>query len=75
MDQIINRVDADGNGFIDYTEFLVAAIDRGRLTSIELLEAAFSAFDTDASGAIDMKELKEVLGAEDIEDSVWSELI
>ena len=75
MTEIINRVDADGNGYIDYTEFLCAAINRERLLSIEVLEAAFASFDTDSSGSIDMHELKAVLGAEDIEDTVWKELI
>jgi calcium-dependent protein kinase len=72
---IINRVDTDGNGYIDYTEFLVAAINRERLLSKEMLESAFSAFDKDGSGAISSAELKEMLGDEYVEDSVWSELI
>lgn len=41
MKAIIDRVDADGNGYIDYTEFLVAAINRERLLSKEHLESAF----------------------------------
>jgi calcium-dependent protein kinase len=34
-------VDSDESGFIDYTEFLVAAMDRNRLLSKERLEGAF----------------------------------
>ena len=37
--------DLDGNGTIDYNEFLSATLNRSKILSKKNLEAAFSAFD------------------------------
>jgi calcium-dependent protein kinase len=37
--------DMDGNGTIDYNEFLAATLNRNKLFSKSNLEAAFKAFD------------------------------
>jgi calcium-dependent protein kinase len=58
---IMNRIDTDKSGFIDYSEFLAAAIDRTKLLSLERLEAAFEAFDRDGNGKITAEELKYML--------------
>ncbi|OMJ83887.1 hypothetical protein SteCoe_15116 [Stentor coeruleus] len=58
---IMVRVDTDRSGFIDYSEFLAAAMDRKKLLSIERLEAAFQAFDKDQNGKISAEELKLML--------------
>jgi calcium-dependent protein kinase len=42
---IMSKLDIDGNGFIDYTEFLLATINKKRLLSKERLMLAFAAFD------------------------------
>ena len=42
---IMLRLDIDNNGFIDYTEFLLATINKKRLLSKERLMLAFAAFD------------------------------
>lgn len=59
--KILIRVDTDRSGFIDYTEFLAAAMDRKKLLSIERLELAFQAFDKDKNGKISAEELKLML--------------
>ncbi len=41
----MRSIDLDGNGFIDYNEFLAATINRSKLLSKNNLEAAFTAFD------------------------------
>ena len=59
--RIMVRVDTDRSGYIDYSEFLAAAMDRKKLLSVERLEAAFHAFDKDNNGKISAEELKLML--------------
>ena len=42
---IMSRLDIDNNGYIDYTEFLLATINKQKLLSRERLLLAFAAFD------------------------------
>jgi len=53
--------DADGNGEIDYSEFLHATLDRRRYLTDEALLAAFRVFDRNGDGGICREELKHVL--------------
>ena len=55
------KIDLDGNGTIDYTEFVMATIDQSRLITVERLKQAFELFDADKSGALSPDEIKEVL--------------
>ena len=50
--RIIEIVDADGSGEIDYWEFVVATIDKSKLLSEEKMKAAFTLFDKDGGGNI-----------------------
>ncbi|CAG9318358.1 unnamed protein product [Blepharisma stoltei] len=76
LDQIMDEVDTDNNGYIDYTEFLKAATDIRKFTSVANLQNAFDAFDKDGSGKISAEELKYVLKDENSEDiEMWNELI
>ena len=52
----------DGSGEIDYSEWLVATINRKNLLSDEKLKHAFAFFDKDGSGSISTNELKEIFG-------------
>jgi calcium-dependent protein kinase len=71
VDRVLAAADSDGNGFLDYTEFLVASMNKQTLLCKENLEAAFIAFDTDGSGSITVEELKTMLGSENVQDTVW----
>lgn len=61
VEEMFNSVDTDRSGFIDYTEFVVAATNQNALTSQEKLQAAFRMFDKDGSGRISPEEIREVL--------------
>jgi calcium-dependent protein kinase len=61
VDKILARVDADGSGEIDYSEWVVATINKEKLLTREKLEAAFTLFDKDGGGTITGDEIKEVL--------------
>jgi len=61
VEQMFRSVDTDNSGFIDYTEFVVAATNQQNLTSQEKLHAAFKMFDKDGSGIISSEEIRQVL--------------
>ena len=75
MNKIVKEIDIDGNGFIDYTEFILASMNKEKMLTTERLEVTFNLFDKDGSGKITAKELKEILEIHDVEDSSWDNLI
>ena len=60
---MFEAVDTDQSGYIDYTEFVVAAMNEKTLLTNERLAGAFKMFDKDASGSISPSEIKTVLTA------------
>jgi calcium-dependent protein kinase len=62
IQKMFDLVDSDHSGFIDYSEFVVAAISDKALTSPEKLQLAFKMFDRDGSGVISAIEIIDVLG-------------
>mmetsp|Transcript_39542 Transcript_39542/g.101085 ORF Transcript_39542/g.101085 Transcript_39542/m.101085 type:complete len:479 (-) Transcript_39542:266-1702(-) len=56
--QLMKAADVDGDGQIDYAEFLAATVQLSTLQSEDNLEKAFSHFDSDGSGSISISELK-----------------
>lgn len=74
--EILQKVDIDESGFIDYSEFLVAAMDKEKLLSAERLNAAFALLDKDGNGKISRSELKAILDVDSMhEDRLWADLI
>ena len=57
---LVEQLDTNNDGKIDYGEFISAAVNRARLLSKQNLEVAFKMFDTDRNGFISVRELKEV---------------
>ncbi len=52
IEELIREVDYQGNGKINYSEFLSATIDVKHFLSEQRLRAIFQQFDTDNSGII-----------------------
>ena len=76
LDRVMRQVDTDSNGFIDYTEFIKANIDREILLSRSNLQLAFSFFDKYGAGFITVEELKEWMGNGTLEDDErWVQLL
>ncbi|KAM6596003.1 hypothetical protein CsatA_006527 [Cannabis sativa] len=55
------RADADGNGTIDYDEFITATMHMNRMDREEHIYTAFQHFDKDNSGYITTEELEQAL--------------
>jgi len=73
--RIIEEVDINHSGYIDFTEFVVAAMNREKLLSSKKLEQAFSMFDQDGDGFITRSELANVMGGIELDDSQWKALV
>eukprot|EP00831_Metopus_contortus_P022136 TRINITY_DN20054_c0_g1_i2.p1 TRINITY_DN20054_c0_g1~~TRINITY_DN20054_c0_g1_i2.p1 ORF type:complete len:274 (+),score=52.70 TRINITY_DN20054_c0_g1_i2:162-983(+) len=75
--ELLESVDFDKSGFVDYTEFLAASLGNGIYLTEEKISTAFSAFDSDKSGKISAAELKSMLGDEisEIDETIWTEMI
>jgi calcium-dependent protein kinase len=61
VEAMFNAVDTDRSGFIDYSEFVVAAMNERQLTTNDKLQAAFKMFDKDGSGIISADEIRTAL--------------
>ncbi|CAB9504884.1 MAP kinase-activated protein kinase 2 (Fragment) [Seminavis robusta] len=61
VDEMFDRLDVDRSGFLNYSEFVVAAMNEQDLLSSGVLRRAFDAFDVDNSGVISKDNLKQVL--------------
>lgn len=77
VEEIFNEVDLDKNGHIDYSEWVVASIDKASLLTAEKLEVAFRIFDKDGGGSISPEEVKATLVGKNsnIDPEVWNQII
>jgi len=78
VDIIMCKVDTNHSGAIDYSEFVMAAINRQQVLSKENLDTVFKIFDKDGDGYLDVKEIREIFNGNakmKIEESVWIEMI
>ena len=60
VEQIYNNIDMDNNGYIEYEEFVRAAISKERFINETVLRFAFRYFDKDNSGEITFDEIEAV---------------
>lgn len=62
LEKMFKAVDLDNSGYIEYQEFVTAAINQKEMTTNENLLTAFKMFDKDGSGVITADEIRKVLG-------------
>eukprot|EP01126_Amoeba_proteus_P050154 TRINITY_DN5904_c0_g1_i1.p1 TRINITY_DN5904_c0_g1~~TRINITY_DN5904_c0_g1_i1.p1 ORF type:complete len:127 (-),score=31.14 TRINITY_DN5904_c0_g1_i1:239-619(-) len=60
INEMIRQVDKDGDGEIDFEEF-VSMMANAKCSTDEEMRQAFAVFDADGNGSIDKKELHSVL--------------
>lgn len=61
VELIIESLDADRSGHIEYSEFIATCIDISSVAVRKQLHTVFAIFDLDGSGAITLEELRQVL--------------
>jgi calcium-dependent protein kinase len=60
-DKLFERINTSGTGYIDYTEFVIAAVQKSKILDADKLKAAFSKFDRNDKGYISADDLKVTL--------------
>ena len=58
VDTIFNNIDTDHNNYIEYEEFVRAAIDKDHFLSVNFIQFSFNYFDKDHNGEITYEEVK-----------------
>ncbi|XP_042411463.1 calcium-dependent protein kinase 16-like [Zingiber officinale] len=67
---LVEAVDTNGKGTLDYGEFLAVSLHLQRMANDEHLRRAFSYFDKDGNGFIEPNELHEALAEDGATDSM-----
>ena len=74
--KILEVADADGNGEIEYSEWVIATINKRNLLTDEKLQTAFNLFDRDGGGTISAVEISDVLGiGKKFDSKIWEEIV
>ena len=61
VDEIFRKIDVDGSGMIEYSEWVLSTIDRNKLLSQKYLKKAFNCFDLDGLGKINLDQILQIL--------------
>ena len=75
IDKIMREVDTDGNGYIDYNEFIKATLSEKALYSRENIKKTFDMFDLDGSSKISSAELQQIFSVGNVQDSLWQTVV
>ena len=69
VDKIFRKIDVDGSGEIEYTEWVLSTIDRNKMLSDNYIKKAFDFFDQDGNQVIALDNiLHELFPEQDVSD-------
>jgi calcium-dependent protein kinase len=74
VDIIFKNMDSDNNGYIQYEEFVRAAIDKKVFLNENVLTFAFNYFDIDKSGKITLDEIENIFKGNVVKGSIRESL-
>merc|ERR1719450_2049388 len=74
LQQLLEEVDSDGSGVIDYTEFLAATLDKKVYMAEDVCWQAFRIFDRNGDGKIDKSEIAHVLNDDSVQQQANREM-
>merc|ERR1719453_2254421 len=74
LQAILEEVDSDGSGVIDYTEFLAATLDKKVYMAEDVCWQAFRIFDRNGDGKIDKSEIQNVLNDSAVQNTAAKDL-
>jgi calcium-dependent protein kinase len=74
LQQIMEEVDSDGSGVIDYTEFLAATLDKKVYMAEDVCWQAFRLFDRNGDGKISKQEIQLVLNDDEVKSTAAKDL-
>ena len=73
---MFKRIDIDNSGKIDYSEWIVATIDKNSLLTPNKLRMAFDMIDADGGGSISAEEIKEIICSnQEVDSKIWDDII
>lgn len=72
--ELVKGIDIDGDGLVDYPEFLAATMKRNLANKEEYLVNAFNYFDTKKQGVITKADLVQFMGSEEQAQEVMNEV-
>ncbi|CAD8054917.1 unnamed protein product [Paramecium primaurelia] len=73
--EIMNQIDTNESGKIDFTEFITASVLQEKQILKQSLKAAFRLFDLDGNGTISRSEIEEIFGGIQIDNNAWQEIL
>ena len=70
LQSIMRLIDLDGSGQIEYTEFLISALNPRMMLTAEHYARAFDYFDIDHSGGISYEEIAKFLDGQESQEAI-----
>lgn len=75
VNELLERVDINEEGFVNFTDFIIAAVNREKLLHDSQIRKVFKIFDQDNNGFIEWEELKSTMSSVKIPDEDYRNMI